>query len=94
MKRYISGASKISEKSVYNYLKKYRRDDGKLSDATLHEMAEELADALHEEEMMSGEFYPSVADAEIEDMIDSSGGSLYENGQIWFGFFDEEEEEY
>lgn len=93
MKRYISSSSKITSDKVYEYLKRHRRDDGELSDETLRDMAEELTDALHEEEMWSGELYNSLADAEIEDMLDSSNGHLYENGQIWLGFFDEDEED-
>ena len=85
-----------SLEDVYAYIVEHDRSNGELTDSQLHELAQEMWEVIHREEMLSGESYDSVEEADLGEIIDSSdAGSIARTyGYKWFGLDDDDDDSF
>ena len=93
MKIIVTAASKfvLSPKTILDYLKKRRRDDGYLSDSVLKKMAQEIYEVARREEREMGEKYMSIEDIDIINLFDGSDDPFHTLGHVWSGAVDPED---
>ena len=82
MKKVIITASNypkhIPMRDIVEFLEDLKCDESTLSDRQIKQMAKEIGYYLRQEEMLSGERYQSISDADIEGLCDAATTELHD----------------
>lgn len=68
----------ITEDDVYQYLQNQKVPESTLSDNQIKKMAKEIISCIHKEEMLTGEPYESIEEADIPELCDGSTTDLHD----------------